>query len=45
MLSKTYDALLGAGAPEVKARKAAQEIAAYDFVLLGGVAALIRLLH
>jgi hypothetical protein len=72
MLSKTYDALLAAGAPEEKAREAAEEIAAYEnrlarmeadimliktqmatktwvlaqtFVLLGGVAALIRLLH
>jgi hypothetical protein len=72
MLSKTYDALLAAGAPEEKAREAAEEIAAYEnrlarmeadimliktqmatktwvlaqtFVLLGGVAPLIRLLH
>jgi phage shock protein A len=79
MLSKTYDALLAAGAPEDKAREAAEEIAAYEnrltrietdialikaelgeirrtvatktwvlaqtFVLLGGVAALVRLLH
>jgi hypothetical protein len=72
MLSKTYDAFLSAGAPEDKAREAAEEIAAYEnrlarieadiamiktqmatkswvfaqtFVLLGGVAALIRLLH
>lgn len=79
MLSKTYDALLAAGAPESKAREAAEEIAADEnrltrmesdialikaelgeirrtvatktwvpaqtFVLLGGVAALVRLLH
>jgi len=79
MRSKTYDALVAAGAPEEKVRDAAEEIAAYDnrlakletdlavtraelgemhrtmatktwmlqqmFVLLGGVAALIRLLH
>jgi hypothetical protein len=79
MLSKTYDALLPAGAPEEKAREAAEEIAGYEnrlarietdvaliraelgevhrtmatktwvlaqtFVLLGGVAALVRLLH
>jgi hypothetical protein len=79
MLSKTYDALIAAGAPEEKARDAAEEIAAYEnrlakietdlaliraelgeihrtmatkawmlaqmFVLLGGVAALMRLLH
>ena len=72
MLSKTYDALLAAGAPEDKARDASEEIASYDnrltrieaeldeirrtmatktwvlgqtFVLLGGVAALLRLLH
>jgi phage shock protein A len=30
MLSKTYDALLAAGAPEDKARDAAEEIAAYE---------------
>jgi hypothetical protein len=30
MLSKTYDALLAAGAPEGKARDAAEEIAAYE---------------
>ncbi len=30
MLSKTYDALLAAGAPEDKARNAAEEIAAYE---------------
>jgi hypothetical protein len=72
MLSKSYDAFLSAGAPEDKAREAAEGIAAYEnrlarieadiamiktqmatkswvfaqtFVLLGGVAALIRLLH
>jgi len=79
MLSKTYDALPAAGAPEEKAREAAEEIAgdenrlarietdvaliraelgevhrtmatktwvlAQTFVLLGGVAALVRLLH
>jgi hypothetical protein len=30
MLSKTYDALLAAGAPEDKARGAAEELAAYE---------------
>ena len=30
MLSKTYEALKAAGAPDDKAREAAQEIAAYD---------------
>ena len=30
MLSKTYDALLAAGAPEDKARDADEEIAAYE---------------
>jgi hypothetical protein len=72
MLSKTYDAFFSAGAPEHKAREAAEEIPAYEnrlarieadiamiktqmatkswvfaqtFILLGGVAALIRLLH
>jgi hypothetical protein len=30
MLSKTYDALLAAGAPEDKAREAAEEIADYE---------------
>ena len=30
MLSKTYDALIAAGAPEEKARDAAEEIAAYE---------------
>jgi hypothetical protein len=76
MLSKTYDALLAAGAPEDKARDAAEEIAGYEnrlvkieaelaairetmatktwvlsamlaqtFAILGGVAALLRLLH
>jgi hypothetical protein len=30
MLSKTYDALISAGAPEEKARAAAEELAAYD---------------
>ena len=30
MLSKTYDALLAAGAPEDKARAAAEEIAGYE---------------
>ena len=29
MLSRTYDALLSAGAPEEKARAAAEELAAY----------------
>jgi hypothetical protein len=30
MRSKTYDALLSAGAPEEKARAAAEELAAYE---------------
>jgi hypothetical protein len=30
MLSKTYEALLAAGAPEDKARGAAEELAGYD---------------
>ncbi len=30
MLSKTYDALTAAGAPEEKAREAAEELANYD---------------
>jgi hypothetical protein len=30
MLSKTYDALVAAGAPEQKARDAAEELAAYE---------------
>ena len=30
MLSKTYDALIAAGAPEDKARDAAEELAAYE---------------
>jgi len=30
MLSKTYDAFLSAGAPEEKAREAAEELAAYE---------------
>ena len=30
MLSKTYDAFLSAGAPEEKARQAAEELAAYE---------------
>ena len=30
MLSKTYDALIAAGAPENKARDAAEELAAYE---------------
>ncbi len=30
MLSKTYDALLAAGAPEEKARPAAEELAGYE---------------
>jgi hypothetical protein len=30
MLSKTYDALVAAGAPEEKARAAAEELAGYD---------------
>lgn len=34
MLSKTYDALLAAGAPEEKARDAAEEIAGYENPLI-----------
>jgi hypothetical protein len=30
MLAKTYDALVAAGAPEEKAREAAEELAAYE---------------
>ena len=30
MLSKTYDALIAAGAPEDKAREAAEELTAYE---------------
>jgi len=30
MLSKTYDAFIAAGAPEDKARAAAEELAAYE---------------
>ena len=30
MLSRTYDALIAAGAPEDKARAAAEELAGYD---------------
>ncbi|HEU0157048.1 MAG TPA: hypothetical protein VFQ82_13325 [Stellaceae bacterium] len=30
MLAKTYDALIAAGAPENKAREAAEELAAYE---------------
>ena len=30
MLSKTYDALVAAGAPEDKARAAAEELAGYE---------------
>lgn len=30
MLSKTYDALISAGAPEEKARAAAEELAAHE---------------
>ena len=30
MLSKTYDALLAAGAPDDKAREAAEELATYE---------------
>jgi hypothetical protein len=30
MLSRTYDALISAGAPEEKARAAAEELAAYE---------------
>ena len=30
MLSKTYDALIAAGAPEEKARAAAEELAGYE---------------
>jgi hypothetical protein len=35
MLSKTYDPLLAAGAPEDKARDAAEEIAEYENRLIG----------
>lgn len=35
MLSKTYDALVSAGAPAEKAREAAEELAAYDNRLSG----------
>ncbi|HYU11786.1 MAG TPA: hypothetical protein VEK82_04365 [Stellaceae bacterium] len=30
MLSKTYEAFIAAGAPEAKAREAAEELAAYE---------------
>lgn len=76
MLAQTYDALVAAGAPDDKARAAAEEIAGFEnrlakiendlelikatmatkswtlatvlgqtFILLGGFAALIKLLH
>ena len=35
MLSKTYDALKAAGAPDEKAREAAEEIAGYENRLAG----------
>lgn len=35
MLSKTYDALKAAGAPDDKAREAAEEIAGYENRLAG----------
>ena len=35
MLSKTYDALKAAGAPEEKAREAAEEIAGFEDRLTG----------
>ena len=44
MLSKTYDALLAAGAPEDKARAAAEELAGYEsrFVKIETVLAVIK---
>ena len=43
MLSKTYEALKAAGAPDDKARDAAEEIAAYDN-RLANIEADVRLL-
>ena len=43
MLSKTYEALKAAGAPDDKAREAAEEIAAYDN-RLANIEADVRLL-
>ena len=43
MLSKTYEALRAAGAPDDKAREAAEEIAAYDN-RLANIEADVRLL-
>jgi hypothetical protein len=44
MLSKTYDALVAAGAPEDKARAAAEELAGYEsrFVKIETVLAVIK---
>jgi len=44
MLSKTYDALVAAGAPEDKARAAAEELAGYEsrFVKIETVPAVIK---
>ena len=44
MLSKTYEALKAAGAPDDKAREAAEEIAAYDN-RLANIEADVRLLN
>lgn len=43
MLSKTYDALLSAGAPDDKAREAAEELADYESRLASFDARLDRL--
>ncbi len=43
MLSKTYQALKAAGAPEDKAREAAEELASYENRLMGIEARLARL--
>ncbi len=43
MLSKTYDALKAAGAPDEKAREAAEEIAGYESRLTGIEYRLVRL--
>jgi len=44
MLAKTYDALVAAGAPEDKARAAAEELAGYEsrFVKIETVPAVIK---
>ena len=44
MLSKTYEALVAAGAPEDKARAAAEELAAYEsrFAKIGTNLAVIK---